>query len=89
MAGGPEDFKIARERVMGMKRCDGKVGEEVSFLFLNHDVAARCRLNVFDVGNAATMGEKQGSDAAPIAQPCFGFGVPGRAVDEHVTAVTE
>ena len=58
MAGGPEDFKIARERVMGVKRRDGEVGEEIGFLFLDNNVAARCRLDVFDVSNAAAMGDK-------------------------------
>ncbi len=89
MARGPEDFEIAQERMMRVKRRDGEVGEEIGFLFLNHHFAARCRLDFFDVRHAAAMGQKQGSDAASIAQPGFGFGGPSRAVDEQVALITQ
>ena len=73
---------------MGVKRGDGEVGKEIGFLFLNNHFAACCCLDFFDVSDTAAMGEKQRSDAAPIAQPSFGFGGPSRAVDEQVAVIT-
>lgn len=87
MTGSPNRAAMGAEGKLALKGRHVEFWQQISFLLLNQNVAAKGKADVSDFANAAPVGNKQPSHTATFLQELVVDFIPGRTINQDIADI--